>query len=127
MRIWIEKCWPCKHFVTIRNHGSHASRTASYDPGRRPTAMAYEVTTSIEIAATPETVWAVLADLASYPRWHPAFLSVTGQLAVGSTLTIETTLPASGRKITGKVKVRTVEPGRELRWVSRMAGVTISD
>jgi hypothetical protein len=89
--------------------------------------MAHEVTTSIEIAARPETVWAVLADLASYPRWHPVFLSVTGQLAVGSTLTIETTLPASGKKITGKVRVRTVEPGRELRWVSKMAGVTISD
>jgi hypothetical protein len=89
--------------------------------------MAHEVTTSTEIAATPETVWAVLADLPSYPRWHPAFLSVTGQLAVGSTLTITTTHPTSGRKITGKVKVRAAEPGRELRWVSRMAGVTISD
>jgi len=89
--------------------------------------MAYEVTTTIEVAATPENVWAVLADLASYPRWHPAFLSVTGTLAVGSTLTITTTHPTSGKKITGKVKVRTVEPGRELRWVSKMAGVTISN
>jgi hypothetical protein len=89
--------------------------------------MAYEVTTTIEIAATPENVWAVLADLASYPRWHPAFLSATGTLAVGSTLTITTTLPTSGKKITAKVKVRTVEPGRELRWASKMAGVTISD
>jgi hypothetical protein len=89
--------------------------------------MAYTVTTSIEIAATPENVWAVLSDLASYPRWHPAFLSVTGQLAVGSTLTITTTHPTSGRKMTGKVKVRAVEPDRELRWVSKMAGLTISD
>lgn len=89
--------------------------------------MAYEVTTTIEVAATPENVWAVLADLASYPRWHPAFLSVTGTLAVGSTLTITTTHPTSGKKITGKVKVRTVEPGRELRWMSKMAGVTISN
>ena len=72
--------------------------------------MAYEISTTTEIAATPENVWAVLADLASYPRWHPVFLSVTGQLAVGSTLTITTTHPASGRNITGKVKVLVVEP-----------------
>ena len=89
--------------------------------------MAHEVTTSIEIAATPDNVWAVLSDLASYPRWHPVFLSVTGQVAVGGTLTITTTHPASGRTITGKVKVRTAEPGRELRWVSRLAGMTISE
>ena len=89
--------------------------------------MAHEVTTSIEIAATPETVWAVLSDLASYPRWHPVFLSVTGPLTAGSTLTITTTHPTSGRTITGKVKVRAAEPGRELRWVSRLAGMTISE
>ena len=89
--------------------------------------MAHEVTTSIDIAATPENVWAVLADLASYPRWHPVFLSVTGQLAVGSTLTITTTHPASGRNMTGKVKVLMVEPGTELRWVSKLAGMTISE
>ncbi len=89
--------------------------------------MAHEVTTSIEIAATPENVWAVLSDLAAYPQWHPVFLSVTGQLAVGTTLTITTTHPTSGRTITGKVKVRTVEPDRELRWVSKLAGMTISE
>jgi hypothetical protein len=89
--------------------------------------MAHEVTTSIEIAATPDHVWAVLSDLASYPQWHPVFLSVTGQLAAGSTLTITTTHPTSGRTITGKVKVRAAEPGRELRWVSKLAGMTISE
>jgi hypothetical protein len=89
--------------------------------------MAHEVTTTVEIAATPDHVWAVLSDLASYPRWHPVFLSVTGQLAAGNTLTITTTHPTSGRTITGKVRVRAVEPDRELRWVSKMAGVTISE
>lgn len=88
--------------------------------------MAYEVSTSIEIAATPENVWAVLADLASYPQWHPVFRSVTGQLAVGSKLTIRTTVPATGHAMTAKVTVLTVEPGTELRWASRILGVTIS-
>jgi hypothetical protein len=88
--------------------------------------MAYEVTTSIEIAATPDNVWAVLTDLASYPEWHPAFRSVTGQLAVGSELTIVTTVPSTGKPMTVKVKVLTVEPNSELQWASKPFGVTIS-
>jgi hypothetical protein len=88
--------------------------------------MAYEVSTTIEIAATPENVWAVLADLANYAKWHPVYVGVTGQLAAGSTLTITTTHPTTGRTMTAKVNVRTAEPGTELRWASRLLGVTIS-
>ena len=88
--------------------------------------MAYEVSTTIEIAATPENVWAVLADLASYPKWHPMYLAVSGQLAAGSTLTITSTHPTTGRPMTAKVKVLTVEPDTELRWVSKLIGLTIS-
>ena len=88
--------------------------------------MAYEVLTTIEIAATPENVWAVLTDLASYPDWHPMYLGVTGQLAAGSTLTITTTHPATGRTMTAKVRVRTADPSTELQWVSKPLGVTIS-
>ena len=89
--------------------------------------MAYDVSTTIEIAATPENVWAVLADLASYPKWHPVYLGVTGQLAAGSTLSITTTHPTSGRTITAKVKVLTAEPDTELRWASKLLGRTISE
>jgi hypothetical protein len=89
--------------------------------------MAHEVTTTIEIAAPPEAVWAVLADLASYPEWHPVFRKVSGQLVPGSKLTITSTIPSSGRTVTVRVKVVTVAPGAELRWVSRLLGITISD
>ena len=89
--------------------------------------MAHEITMTTEIAATPETVWAVLADLDGYPQWHPAFLKVSGLLAAGRTLTITTTHPASGHTMTAKVKVLAAEPGRELRWVSRLLGLTISE
>ena len=88
--------------------------------------MAYDISTTIEIAATPENVWAILADLANYPKWHPVYLGVTGQLAAGSTLTITTTHPATGRTMTAKVTVRTADPGTELQWVSKPLGVTIS-
>lgn len=86
--------------------------------------MSYEISSSINIAATPEDVWAVLADLANYPQWHPAFQSVTGELTAGGTLTIKTTSPATGNPITLKVKVLTVEPGSELAWASKLLGIT---
>ena len=86
--------------------------------------MAYEISSSINIAASPEDVWAVVADLANYPQWHPAFQSVTGPLTAGSTLTIKTTSPATGNPVTLKVKVLTVEPGTELAWASRLLGIT---
>ncbi|HEX4257780.1 MAG TPA: SRPBCC domain-containing protein [Streptosporangiaceae bacterium] len=86
--------------------------------------MAYDISSSINIAAPPEKVWAVLADLANYAQWHPAYQAVTGELTVGSTLTIKTTSPATGNPITLKVKVLTVQPGSELAWASRLLGVT---
>ena len=89
--------------------------------------MTEQISAAIEIAATPERVWAVLADLPSYPQWHPVFVAVNGQLAAGSKLTITTTHPTSGRIMTGTVRVQTAEPGTELRWVSRLLGLQISD
>lgn len=89
--------------------------------------MDHEISTTIEIDAAPDQVWAVLADLAGYPQWHPVFREVRGQLAAGSKLTITSTVPATGRTMTVKVTVLTAEPGTELRWVSRLFGVTISE
>ena len=86
--------------------------------------MAYEITSAITIAAPPEQVWAVLTDLDHYSQWHPAFSSVTGQLTVGSTLTIATSSPSTGNPIKLKVKVLTVEPDSELAWASKLLGVT---
>jgi len=82
--------------------------------------MPYQISTTIEIAATPEHVWAVLSDLASYPQWHPVFRAVTGQLAAGSKITITTAHPVSDRTMTARVRVLTAEPTRQLRWVSNL-------
>jgi hypothetical protein len=90
-------------------------------------AMPILISAEVQIAAPPERVWAVLADLPSYPQWHPVFVAVNGQLAAGSKLTITTTHPTTGRTMTATVRVRTAEPGTELRWVSSLAGLPISD
>ncbi len=86
--------------------------------------MPYEITDAIKIAASPETVWAILTELDHYPQWHPFYQSVTGQLTVGSMLTIKTTSPRTGEPTTLKVKVLTVDTDSELAWASKLAGVT---
>jgi hypothetical protein len=82
--------------------------------------MPYQISTTIEIAATPENVWAVLSDLASYPQWHPVFRAVTGQLAPGSKITITTAHPVTDRTMTARVRVLAAEPTRQLAWVSNL-------
>jgi hypothetical protein len=88
----------------------------------RPPAIT-EISATTQIAATPQQVWAVLADLASYPQWNPLFRQASGQLTAGSRVTLKAVHPASGRVMTVKVKVLAAEPGTELRWVSSLPGV----
>lgn len=88
--------------------------------------MSLTISATIDIAATPERVWTVLADLASYPRWHPVFTQASGQLSVGNWVTLTTTQPVTGRTMKVKVKVAAVEPPTELRWTSSVLGMTIS-
>jgi hypothetical protein len=78
-----------------------------------------EISVSIEIAAPPEAVWAVLADLPAYARWNPFLRQADGVLAVGERLRIRFH-PENGRPITFEPVVISVEPGRELLWKGRL-------
>jgi hypothetical protein len=82
-----------------------------------------DISTTIEIAASPEQVWAVLTDLASYPQWNPLFREASGQLTAGGRVTLKSAHPVSGRIMTVKVKVLAAEPATELRWVSSLPGI----
>jgi hypothetical protein len=70
-------------------------------------------------AATPQQVWAVLADLDAYQDWNPFIQSASGQLAVGSTLTLRM-VPANGRAFTMRPRLLAVQPGVLLRWIGRI-------
>jgi uncharacterized protein YndB with AHSA1/START domain len=56
-----------------------------------------EISATTQIAASPEQVWAVLADLASYPRWNPLFREASGQLSPGNKITLKSVHPVNGR------------------------------
>ena len=77
-----------------------------------------EITTEIEIDASPERVWAVLTDFSAYPEWNPFVRTVEGQTVVGTRL--KAYVKASkGLGMTIKPTVLVADPNRELRWLGR--------
>lgn len=82
-----------------------------------------EISAAIQIAASPEQVWAVLADLASYPEWNHLFSEASGQLSAGERITLKSVHPVNGRTMTVKARVLAAEPARELRWRSSLPGI----
>ncbi len=78
---------------------------------------------TIQIDAPPQAVWAVLTDLGRYPEWNPLFREASGQVAVGSRITLRSVHPANGRLMTVKPKITVAEPDAELRWVASLPGI----
>ncbi len=77
------------------------------------------ISADVDIAASPEEVWAVLADLDSYGKWNPFIRSASGQLTEGATLTLRMA-PSQGRAMTFRPRVLVAEPGVMLRWIGRL-------
>ena len=77
------------------------------------------ITSTIELDATPEEVWAVLTDSSAYPDWNPFITELDGPLQVGSRLTVRIA-PPGGRPMTFTPTVTDVEPERRLAWLGRL-------
>jgi hypothetical protein len=78
-----------------------------------------EIHTEIQIDATPEEVWAVLTDFASYPEWNPFVKSVKGDFREGGRIEIFVQVP-EGRGMKFKPEVLRVERAREIRWIGSL-------
>lgn len=78
-----------------------------------------EITTSVDIEAVPERVWAALTSFDYYPDWNPFIRQASGRLQVGETLTLRM-FPAQGKPMTFRPRVLAVDPQRELRWIGRL-------
>jgi hypothetical protein len=81
--------------------------------------MTIEIRHEIEIDASPDAVWAVLADTGAYPEWNPFVRRLTGDLREGAKLEAQIA-PPGGRPMTFKPTVLAADPGRELRWLGRL-------
>ena len=80
------------------------------------------IRTDIEIAAPPDRVWEMLADIDRYPEWNPYHVKVEGALAVGQELVVTIHKP-NGEKLTIKPHVMRLVPGRELTWGGGIRGL----
>jgi len=80
--------------------------------------MSSTIERSIEIDASPTTVWSVLTDTDAYPDWNPFMTKLAGAFTVGATLEVRIE-PPTARPMTFKPTLLAVEPERELRWLGR--------
>src|ERR1700733_1283335 len=89
----------------VENSGTAACpRLTRRQAGQRMKTMS----ATIQIGAPPEAVWAVLTDLGRYPDWNPLFREASGQVAVGSRITLRSVHPANGRLMTIKPRLTVV-------------------
>jgi hypothetical protein len=69
--------------------------------------------TEIDIAATPDTVWAILTDAGAYASWNSAVDRIEGTIEPGATVTVYT---SADPEHAYPVKVSTFEAPRKLVW-----------
>ena len=77
------------------------------------------IETRIETNATPEELWAVLMDFASYGTWNPMVVAISGRPEVGTPLEIKVALK-NGRRMTFRPTVVEYEAGRRFAWLGKL-------
>ncbi len=80
---------------------------------------------SIDIEGAPDDIWRVLTDTGSYAEWNPFITQLSGDLAVGSKVTV--TIRPGTSTMTFRPTILTVEAGRSLRWQGRLGVPGIFD
>lgn len=78
-----------------------------------------EISTQVDIDATPQRVWEVLTDFPRYAQWNPFIREAAGEARVGSTLNLRM-FPAAGRPMSFKPRVLAAREAAELRWLGRL-------
>lgn len=81
-----------------------------------------EVRAETLIAASPERVWALLTDLASYPSWNRFMPRITGDLMPGGEVRAEVRFPRVflGIPLRFRAQVLRCDSCREIRWVGKL-------
>jgi hypothetical protein len=83
--------------------------------------MEKEISTEIEINASPSRVWQILTDFKNYQTWNPFIKKISGIPARNEKLEVHMPDPR-GRMMVFTPDVLVVEKDRELRWLGRSEG-----
>lgn len=78
------------------------------------------LSTTIEIDATAQEVWATLIDFPSHERWNPFFAGIEGSAAVGEQIKIVARKSDGGEGMGFTPTILEVEPGHMLRWKGKL-------
>jgi hypothetical protein len=78
-----------------------------------------EISSEIEIAATPARVWSALTDFDRYGDWNSFITSISGTPMPGEQLRVRMH-PPGGVAMTFRPKVLNAERERELRWLGTL-------
>ncbi|MEZ6102153.1 MAG: SRPBCC domain-containing protein [Pirellulaceae bacterium] len=72
---------------------------------------------TIDIAASRETVWALLTDVDGFKTWNTTIVDLTGKIAPGERVQLRSTLAPER---TFKLKVKEFDPPHRLSWGDAM-------
>jgi hypothetical protein len=82
----------------------------------------HQIRTEAVIPASPDEIWAVLADFSSYAEWNPLNLQAQGEARLGARVPmVFRNLAAGGDAVVRQtVRIVAAEPGRELAWAGHV-------
>jgi hypothetical protein len=80
---------------------------------------------TVDIAASPEVVWAILTDVEAFPEWNPFLTMDRSPTAVGERLRI--TVKPGRRTMTFRPTVTLHDPGHQMAWLGRFLAPGIVD
>jgi hypothetical protein len=92
-----------------------ATAAARFEPGL----LRRSLDTDVEIDASAERVWSVLADFDAYPEWNPFIRRAAGELREGGRIRV-TVQPPGRSEFDFQPTLIAVVPGRELRWLGHL-------
>lgn len=80
-----------------------------------------QITTRAFLRYSPEQVWAVLADFASYSEWNPLNVEADGSAKAGAYIWMRFIDPGRpGRILKQRVQVTVAEEPRKIEWLGRV-------
>jgi len=78
--------------------------------------------TDIHINATPEQVWSVLTDTASYKDWAAFLVDIQGEIEDGGKITVVFQINPKKKKLTVIEHTISVDEGKEFFWAEKGPG-----